>query len=57
MTREDTNGNTTVLAIRQGSLRGTTDGGVTAFRGIPYAAPPVGRLRFRAPAAHPGWPG
>ncbi|MEV7279491.1 carboxylesterase family protein [Streptomyces sp. NPDC093111] len=57
MTREDTNGNTTVLAIRQGSLRGTTDGGVTAFRGIPYAAPPVGRLRFRPPAAHPGWPG
>lgn len=57
MTREDTNGNTTVLAIRQGSLRGRTDGGVTAFRGIPYAAPPVGRLRFRPPAAHPGWPG
>ncbi|MER8041596.1 carboxylesterase family protein [Streptomyces sp. NPDC094032] len=57
MTREDTNGNTTVLAIRQGSLRGTTDGGVTAFRGVPFAAPPVGRMRFRPPAAHPGWPG
>lgn len=57
MTREDSNGDTTVLTIRQGGLRGRTDGGVTAFRGVPYAASPVGRLRFRPPAAHPGWPG
>ncbi|MFE1377878.1 carboxylesterase family protein [Streptomyces sp. NPDC058740] len=50
-------GRTTVVGIRQGNLRGVTDGGVKAYRGIPYAAPPVGRLRFRPPAEHPGWPG
>uniref|UniRef100_A0A1B0GMF3 Carboxylic ester hydrolase n=1 Tax=Phlebotomus papatasi TaxID=29031 RepID=A0A1B0GMF3_PHLPP len=27
------------------------------FRGIPYAAPPVGDNRFRAPRPHPGWSG
>ncbi|MFI8520865.1 carboxylesterase family protein [Streptomyces sp. NPDC085481] len=50
-------GRTTVVAIRQGRLRGVADGPVSAFRGIPYAASPVGRLRFRPPVAHPGWGG
>jgi para-nitrobenzyl esterase len=28
---------------------------VAAFRGVPFAAPPVGPLRFAAPRPHPGW--
>jgi bile salt-stimulated lipase len=35
----------------------TSSSSYLAFRGIPYAAPPVGELRFRAPLPHPGWSG
>ncbi|XP_019541630.3 carboxylesterase 5A [Aedes albopictus] len=28
-----------------------------SFKGIPYAQPPVGNLRFRNPVSHPGWSG
>ncbi len=35
----------------------TTDGAVSIFKGIPYAAPPVGKLRWKAPEKFPTWPG
>ena len=43
---------------RQGRIRGTeTPKGLAVFRGIPYAAPPFGPLRFRAPQPVPAWDG
>lgn len=41
-----------------GTVRGAvTRDGLHAFRGIPYAAPPVGNLRFRAPRPAAPWTG
>ncbi|MHB1488549.1 MAG: carboxylesterase/lipase family protein [Acidimicrobiales bacterium] len=40
-----------------GPLRGTRSAGVDSFRAIPYAAPPVGELRFGPPQAALGWDG
>jgi len=33
------------------------DAAITVFKGIPYAAPPVGALRWRAPRPAPPWSG
>ena len=40
-----------------GTLRGTAADGIASFKGVPYAAPPVGDLRFRPPAPVESWPG
>ena len=45
----------TVVATTAGQVRGLIDSATHAFRGIPYARPPVGPLRFAAPVAHDGW--
>ena len=48
----------TRINISQGFLEGVLDPrGMRAFRGIPYALPPEGPLRWREPKAHPGWTG
>src|SRR5215831_2747017 len=40
-----------------GQLRGTVEDGVAVFRGIPYAQPPIGALRFAPPVRVDGWSG
>lgn len=38
-----------------GTVRGRFEDGLTVFRGIPYAAPPVGAARFAAPRPTARW--
>ncbi|MFD0888297.1 carboxylesterase family protein, partial [Streptosporangium algeriense] len=38
-----------IVNTRYGAVEGLTEGDVTAFRGVPFAASPVGGLRWRPP--------
>jgi para-nitrobenzyl esterase len=40
-----------------GALEGTMENGVRIFKGIPFAAPPVGDLRWKPPQPVPPWNG
>src|SRR5271156_747205 len=46
------------VRIDSGPIEGVPSAvaGVTAFEGIPYAAAPVGKLRWAAPRPAPTWP-
>lgn len=45
------------ITIAQGRLAGAWDGDIRVFRGIPYAAPPIGDRRWRPPAPPARWRG
>src|SRR5215468_9698946 len=47
----------TIVATRSGKVEGFERDCVLVFRGIPYAAPPVGPRRWRAPEREPAWDG
>ncbi|MEV7520615.1 carboxylesterase family protein [Streptomyces sp. NPDC091371] len=47
----------TVVDPPAGRLRGVIEDGLTVFRAVPYAEPPVGDLRWRPARPHPGWSG
>ncbi|HKB13267.1 MAG TPA: carboxylesterase family protein [Vicinamibacterales bacterium] len=46
-----------VVTVDGGQLRGTSAGGVRVFKGIPFAAPPVGALRWKPPQPVVAWSG
>ncbi|MEV7286247.1 carboxylesterase family protein [Streptomyces sp. NPDC093252] len=46
-----------VAATPHGRVRGRWENGIAVFRGIPYAAPPFGPLRFRPPVPPAPWDG
>jgi para-nitrobenzyl esterase len=45
------------VRVEQGLLSGTVNGKVSAYKGVPFAAPPVGDLRWRAPQPPAAWKG
>ncbi len=43
--------------VSEGMVQGTFEDGLTVYRGIPFAAPPVGDLRWKAPQPAAKWEG
>src|SRR5215210_357956 len=46
-----------VVKIANGTLEGTNASGIRTFKGIPFAQPPVGDLRWREPQPVKNWDG
>ncbi len=45
------------VKVKEGLLQGTAENGLTLYKGVPFAAAPVGDLRWRAPQAAKKWDG
>ena len=45
------------VKVDGGLVQGVAEGGLAVFRGIPFAAPPIGDLRWRAPQPVVPWSG
>lgn len=45
------------VKVKGGVLTGTVEDGLRVYRGIPFAAPPIGDLRWRPPQPAPKWDG
>jgi para-nitrobenzyl esterase len=51
------NSSSPVVQIPSGKVRGLNNGQLMIFKGVPYAAPPVGNLRWRPPQPVASWNG
>ncbi|MDO9395126.1 MAG: carboxylesterase/lipase family protein [Herbiconiux sp.] len=49
-------GGSLIRSTTAGAVRGSREGSVLSWKGIPFAAPPVGERRFRRPVAPEPWP-
>ena len=47
----------TQVTTAEGILEGKDLSGITVFKGVPFAAPPVGNLRWKAPQPVQKWQG
>ena len=45
------------VVTRYGTLQGVNESGINVFKGVPFAAPPVGANRWRAPQPLQAWSG
>lgn len=45
------------VKVQEGLLQGVFENGLTVYKGVPFAAPPVGDLRWRAPQPAAKWEG
>ena len=48
---------TDVIKTKSGKVQGYSENGLQIFKGIPFAEPPVGELRFKPPIAKKPWDG
>lgn len=46
-----------VVNTKYGKVQGIIEDGLTVFKGVPFAAPPVGDLRWKAPQPPTSWDG
>jgi len=46
-----------LIVTKNGKIEGTVENGMKVYKGIPFAAPPVGNLRWKAPQPVKSWDG
>ena len=45
------------VKVEEGLVQGTSENGLTVYKGIPFATPPIGDLRWKAPQPAAKWEG